>query len=322
MNCRICLNNQNNVMHRFREMLFGTRERFEYLECGSCGTIQLAQEVDLGEHYPKEYYSFGPAVDISNRSHARRFVTRSVGKYFLGESNLIGKLVASRRNDMRQLFPDYLRNSHLGLNLNSKILDVGCGAGHSLVALRYFGFNELSGVDPFIDEEIVIDRTVVIKKCQLSDLDGKFDLIMFNHSLEHMPDPAKELGAAHELLNDGAYCLVRIPLVSWAWGHFGGEWAALDPPRHLFLFKEEGFRTLAENAGFKVDDVVYDSTVFQFWASHQRMNERPIDEGLKSGTDYLIENFGQEQMDEWEAAARKLNADGQGDQASFYLRRV
>jgi SAM-dependent methyltransferase len=322
MNCKICGNTENNVMHQFREMLFGTREWFDYLECGSCGTIQLAQDVDLAKHYPNDYYSFGATPDISNRSRARRFVTSSVGKYFVGESNLIGKIVSSRRGDMRQLFPEYLRNPLLDLRLDSKILDVGCGAGHSLVALRYFGFNGLAGVDPFIESEITIDNSVVIRKCQLNELDDAFDLIMFNHSLEHVADPEADLRSAHRLLADSGYCLVRIPLVSWAWEEFGGDWVALDPPRHLYLFNESGFRMVAEKAGFAVDEVKYDSTSYQFWASTQISRDIRICDGLKGGVDYLLEQFGGKQMREWEAAAGKLNSEGKGDQASFYLRRV
>jgi SAM-dependent methyltransferase len=292
------------------------------MECSCCGTIQLIEDVDLSRYYPSDYYSFGATPDISNRSRARRFVTSSVGKYLVNGRNLLGKLVSSRRQDMRRLFPAYLRHPLLKLRTDSRILDVGSGMGHLLVVLRYFGFSSLWGADPFIEREISIDGSVTIRKCELAELDEIFDLIMFNHSLEHVADPAASLAAAHRLLESGSFCLVRIPLVAWAWEQFGGDWVALDPPRHLFLFTERAFRKLAANAGFTVEDVVYDSTTYQFWASTHISKDIRIVDGLNGGNDYLIEHFGNEQLKEWEAAAAKLNAEARGDQASFYLRRV
>ncbi|MBI2776448.1 MAG: hypothetical protein HYX57_04155 [Chloroflexi bacterium] len=48
--CRICLEPEPLVIE-LREMLFGTREPFEYLHCRSCGAIQIrAIPDDLGRH--------------------------------------------------------------------------------------------------------------------------------------------------------------------------------------------------------------------------------------------------------------------------------
>ncbi|QDH78214.1 hypothetical protein FKX85_03825 [Echinicola soli] len=38
--CKLCGNNGGNKVHEVREMMFGTRDKFSYLECGKCHSIQ------------------------------------------------------------------------------------------------------------------------------------------------------------------------------------------------------------------------------------------------------------------------------------------
>ena len=60
MACRICGADKVSERITAREMMFGTREEFEYFCCGSCGTLQIADiPDDLGRFYASEtYYSF------------------------------------------------------------------------------------------------------------------------------------------------------------------------------------------------------------------------------------------------------------------------
>jgi SAM-dependent methyltransferase len=319
--CRVCGNIEKNKYHEFREMLFGTRDRFQYLECGSCSTIHLTQEVDLAKYYPQDYYSFEAIPDISSRSRARRFVTSSVTQYLLAGKNVLGRVVSHWRPDIERFFPASLRDRRLRLNLDSNILDVGSGMGHLLVGLRYFGFRNLSGVDLFVEHDITIDGNIMIRKCEIDELDEKFDLIMFHHSLEHMPDPVRALTSAFGLLRAGGYCLVRIPIVSWAWKEYGEHWVALDPPRHLFLFTVDSFSKVAKDVGFVVDAVKHDSTMYQFWASTQIKNDIRVVDGIRGGMPYLKQIFGEEQLGIWTKTAEELNSKGMGDTACFYLRR-
>ena len=51
-NCRIC-DGEISKSYTVREMLLGTRDTFEYLECGSCGCLQIAEIPDnLLKYYP------------------------------------------------------------------------------------------------------------------------------------------------------------------------------------------------------------------------------------------------------------------------------
>jgi SAM-dependent methyltransferase len=320
--CGICTNESGNSRHRFREMFFGTREEFDYLECGVCGTIQLAESLDLSNYYPEGYYSLGPAPDLGSRTWMRRHVTAAVGKHMIGRRNPLGRFVARQRSDIRELFPSSLRHPALHLNQTSKILDVGCGQGHLLIILRYFGFNRLTGVDPFIVEDFELDPVTHIHKSEIAAIEGNFDLIMFHHSLEHVENPAVVLKKAWELLEESGTCLVRVPIVSWAWKEYGRNWIQLDPPRHTFLFTEKALVQLATSIGFQVEDIVYDSSAFQFWGSEQIQKDIPIKGAIEGGNEYVLRLFGDRQVRRWEDSAARLNRARLGDQACFYLRRL
>ena len=57
--CAICDNRHGNSIHLAREMMFGLRESFRYLECAACGCVQLLEVPDdFATYYPPTYYSF------------------------------------------------------------------------------------------------------------------------------------------------------------------------------------------------------------------------------------------------------------------------
>ncbi len=53
--CRICANSESLVPHRFREMMFGTRDEFDYVECPACGCLQAVElQVDTARLLPRK----------------------------------------------------------------------------------------------------------------------------------------------------------------------------------------------------------------------------------------------------------------------------
>ncbi len=54
---------------------------------------------------------------------------------------------------------------------------------------------------------------------------------MFNHSLEHVPDPVATLKVAYEKLAAGGMCLARVPTTSSeAWTTYRADWVQADAP--------------------------------------------------------------------------------------------
>ena len=318
--CRICENTLNNRVQTAREMMFGTREAFDYLECGKCGTVQIVEVPDLSLHYPDTYLSFDSDVPAA-KSLPRRLGARIAGKYLLRGKGILGKYLVQKKPRFKELYPAYLRDFPLDIDFESRILDFGCGIGNLLQSLHYFGFNNLTGADAFIEKDIFYPTGVKIYKKRLDEIESNFDLIMLHHSFEHFPDPLESLGQIHRLMEKESFLLIRIPVVNYAWEKYGVNWVQLDAPRHLFLYTEKSFRNLAEKASFQIENVTYDSGPFQFWGSEQYARGISLTDPKSYWIDKESEIFTAEQIQRWQDEAEKLNASGKGDMACFYLRK-
>lgn len=315
-------------------MLFGSREVFSYLECANCGTIQIRSVPELSRYYPPNYYSFGSLSDFDHLNLKKRFtfylgrlIRRCAAHYYLRNKGLPGDAVFFQKlvpNALKRVvigFPNYLKDTKLNLNLTTKsaILDFGSGAGHTLQALRHFGFDHLTGVDPFIERPITLGSHAKVLRAHLSEISGEFDLVLANHSFEHVPDPVSTIRQMHRVLKLGHYAIIRMPIVSDAWRRYGTNWVQLDPPRHIFLFTPEVFSKLAGEAGFRVDEIKYDSNAFQFWGSEQCVQDIALLDERSYFVDPKNSIFSTKQIEAFECEATKLNERGQGDQATFYL---
>lgn len=317
--CRICGNRVGNQEYTAREMMFGLRHTFPYVECSQCGCLQLLTiPAEMGPYYPSGYYSFERAPETPSPPGARGYLRMLRDRYAISRRGLVGRLLfeVSPRNDLLPFL------APLRLRLTARILDVGSGSGLYLLQLRAAGFKQVTGVDPFIASDIHYDSGVTIVKSTIFDMKGKWDLIMFNHSYEHISEPVETLQRCAGLLAPGGCCLLRIPTVSsYAWQHYRTNWVQLDAPRHFFLYSVAALEIVASRTGLRIADVVYDSTGFQFWGSEQYVQDIP----LLSERSYLKQPgavFSESDILKFEEQAKRLNASKQGDQAAFYLRKA
>ena len=297
--------------------MFGWREEFEYLECARCGCLQIAEiPANLAKYYPSDgYYSYKAPKAKRNPGWALA-LRHERTRYWLGELSVPGALLAaaSKRNEHF----DWFRGR--GVRLDSRILDVGCGAGGLLMKLQRDGFTALLGADPFIQADIDYGNGVRILKKSVDELDGRYDFIMLHHSFEHMPDPAAALRALAPRLAPGGTLLLRIPVADcWARRHYGIDWMAWDAPRHLYLHTRKSMALLAEGAGLAIGEVVCDSSGQQFSSSELYIRGVPYVEHGKYRPGGRADAFSQQEWDGFQRRAAELNARGEGDTACFYL---
>ncbi len=295
-------------------MMFGMGGRFRYARCADCGCLQIDEPPpDLARYYADGYYSYGLHAPGGWRGAlaARR------DRHLVFGGDALGALLA--RWQPTSLF-DSLRPLRPWLQPGMRVLDVGCGAGGLVRRLRRIGL-EASGADPFIEADVREAGQVVVHKAALEALDGRWDLLMFHHSFEHMPDAAGTLRAAAARLRPGGRCLVRVPLSEGeAFETYREHWVQLDAPRHLYLHTEASLRALARRCGFACEAVHHDSTAFQFWGSEQYRMGIPLRDARSHDVDPAASPFSAAQLEAWAGRARALNAARRGDQAAFYLR--
>ena len=87
-----------------------------------------------------------------------------------------------------------------------------------------------------------------------------------------------------------------------AWKTYGVHWAQLDAPRHIFIHSIQSIKLLAEQTGFEVSQIIYDSDAYQFWASEAIMKGVPSTKAKGMFTKQEMRNFNKR--------ARKLNTRG------------
>jgi 2-polyprenyl-3-methyl-5-hydroxy-6-metoxy-1,4-benzoquinol methylase len=316
MKCKICKNERGNKEFRVREMMFGFRDEFIYFQCTKCGCLQIKEiPENISKYYTPNYYSF----NVYNKSNSiiKRFIKR-LSYYAIFNKGTIGKLFY--RN-----FPNIsLRSlSRIKPKKNIRILDIGCGSGSFLCSLREFGFKNLYGIDPYIKTDIHYKNGVNIFKKNINEIKGKYDLIMFHHSFEHISDPFEALFSIKKLLSSNGICLIRIPMVdSWAWENYRENWVQIDAPRHFFLHSRKSIEILVKNTGFKIEEIIYDSTEFQFWGSEQYKR----DISLNDNNSYVVNPkksvFLKKEITIFKEKAKELNLKEKGDQAAFYLKYI
>lgn len=294
MECEIC-SSPGGTIHHAREMMFGSGDEFQYLECQTCGCLSLVDvPSDLSKYYPDDYYSLGEVR--GNTSMLRKL------RDFLYLSPLSFLVNWRHRLDL-----DVIRLCKL--TKKQKFLDVGCGAGLLLRDLRELGYRA-EGIDPFISNDIPDRFGIRVFKKNLDQVSEAYDLILFRHSLEHIPHHVEVLRSARKRLRPGGKCVVCIPVVGWAWREYGINWSQLDAPRHLFIHSIESFSRVAEKAGFRIERVIYDSSDFQFWTSDLYREGKQL-----HGSDHP----GWMKMMKMRRRAKVLNQAKDGDSVQIYM---
>lgn len=307
LTCLACGSDAGFKPFTVREAMLGIGDHHDYGECCNCGSVQnLCPPQDLGSYYPAHYYSLTPKAEHPLKSWLRTQRAR----HGLGAVNPLGAIATAFLG--RPYFVPWLKRAQA--HHNTAILDVGCGSGALLWHLKACGYGNLTGVDPFLPHASEHPGLRLLK-LDLGDVTGAFDLIMFHHSLEHVPHPLETLRQAARLLTPQGLCLVRTPVTgTWAWQTYGADWVQLDAPRHLWVPSLAGMQHLVQRAGLSLQATQFDSDRFQIVGS----------EKIKQGQSFNADAhslFSRRQLQRFDQQARQLNADRQGDQACFWLQR-
>lgn len=100
---------------------------------------------------------------------------------------------------------------------------------------------------------------------------------------------------------------------------YGTNWVQLDAPRHLFLHTNQSLQILSDKTGFKIADVVFDSTELQFWGSEQYLKDIPFRDKKSFAENPRKSIFSKKQIASYKKMALELNKSKKGDSANFYL---
>ena len=315
MNCVICNNDSNNQIFTVKELQLGLGEEFHYQLCSNCGSMQLIDPPDdFSRYYPNEdYYSFKMEMRTLEKPG---YLRKAQASYLLFNKNkLVGSLLSIGYKIPE--FYDWMKNTKA--KPGDAILDVGCGNGSLLTRLYKMGFTNLTGIDPFLNEDHDYGNIKIYKK-EIYDLTQNFDIIMMHHSLEHMFEPLKALQKAWSSLNNDGHLLVRIPIMgNYGWHKYQTYWCGIDAPRHIFIPSEKGMNILAEKAGFSIEKTEYDSSDYVIWSSEQYLKGIPLHHPNSRMVNRKSDLFTKKEIEQFKKEIRDANQKKFGDTAAFYL---
>lgn len=245
VNCNICEKDNTDPLFKVKDMRFEFPGEFNLVMCRDCGLVYLnprPTKREINDYYPNEY-----------EQHKAWNNTNTIKRIF-GHSYV--RLL---------LFGGDLRS--LKSFTKGRILDVGCGGGKYLKILDDSGWDTY-GVDvsPIATEHA---RTLGLNNIFTGELynanfpNNYFDVIMMQHSLEHMHEPFKCLKESNRILkNNGALIIIVPNIDSLEAELFKENWYQIDAPRHLYFFNERTVKKILEKANFNVTAFTYSTNPF------------------------------------------------------------
>ena len=324
--CRVCGSTEPREPFEIREMMFGSAEPYPYGLCPTCGSLVIeAIPDDLARHYPRDYYAFRPVAAVEDVGRRKRWATGILvdrGVFRKRHRRSVARLAKALAVPDLKPAQQLAKVARL-VSRDDAILDVGSGSHPDrLVVLRNLGFRRLLAIDPYVAKS-GSHVGVPVRKASIEDVTGRFRLITFHHSLEHVADPVATLRCARALIESDGRLQIRTPVMGTGlWRRYGTDWVEIDAPRHMAVFSVEGMRRLAAAAGFAIERIGWESAEWEFIASEQYRLGIALHGPGSQVDDPAIGRFDEATIDRFRSEARQLNADGDGGRASFWLRPV
>jgi 2-polyprenyl-3-methyl-5-hydroxy-6-metoxy-1,4-benzoquinol methylase len=268
--CRLCGELGGFLYEKFQDRVFGTLGEWNLRKCpkAECGLVWLdpvLTEEYIGQAY-KNYYTHNqptPLAGLVNKAYWA--VWKSYLRHRFGYTKGTGGAWTAMLWPLALLHPGgraELDSASMYLpapNAGARVLDVGCGSGVLLERMQSLGWNA-EGLEIDIPAvEAARKRGVQVRAGTLHEQrypTGHFDAVHMSQVIEHVHEPLEVLAECNRILKPGGKLVITTPNIE-SWGHkrFGGDWAYLDPPRHLCLFNRIALSTAATRQGFRVEQI-------------------------------------------------------------------
>lgn len=221
VNCAYCLSELNS-MHEFF-----INDYTLYL-CPFCGSITLAPHNHYKD-YPTSYFG------SDTKKFSFPFIQRIIDFFQHKKGRQLSKW----------------------LNKDVNVLDIGCGDGQILSAIANNKHGKFIGIEL---ENKAFQRAKQNTKIEVLSTNIfnylpnlQFDMIICNHSFEHIINPILLSKHINYLLKIDGYFYINIPNAdSLQFRLFKAKWLHLDPPYHLHIPNISNFSKILESNGFKI----------------------------------------------------------------------
>lgn len=155
--------------------------------------------------------------------------------------------------DMTKYYQGVL-GTHLPTPHGKRLLDVGCGMGLALRAMKDYGFDWVHGIDVSPEQiaacrrlgescELVEDTHAYLSNCQ-----ERYDVVLLLDVLEHIPvgEQIEVMRALLSVIEPGGRVIITVPNAT---SPLAARWRYIDFTHHS-SFTEHSLRFVLLNAGF------------------------------------------------------------------------
>lgn len=241
---------------------YGHPGAFRIAACAACGHLMTEprlQESELpalyGNYYPRRHLS---ARDVAREARGATGRWRAFLRWLSGTDN----------------------QGQYRARAGERMLDVGCGAGVSLLEAGALGATAYGvEADPNV-QRIAAELGLRIHQGSLHDHpfpDVDFHLIVLNQVIEHIPRPDLALAGLRGQLAPGGRVVLVFPNRRSLWCRLSGaRWINWHVPYHLHHFDAASFRRMALRCGYTVAGIR--SITPNLWTLLQlrAMRSRPV----------------------------------------------
>ena len=216
--------------------LGGRPGEFRFVRCSACELVYQSPRLrseHIGSYYDDEY--------IAHRKKADWGVLTPLYNWAMGKHDRDKLALVQRFHS---------------LDHDSRVLDIGCGAGTFLAKVAADTGAKVCGVDFKDLSKLPWMSAVDFRLGTLAQQDfgqDRFDLITMWHFLEHDYTPQDTLARARDLLASDGRLVIEVPrLDSLTFHLYGNRWPGLQAPQHTILFDAQTLPRMVEKSGLRI----------------------------------------------------------------------